>query len=60
MYLTTQPANTPERHFANVRHWHLADIQLAPVHVRFRGMCGHHVDLPAVRRNVEAERIGQR
>jgi predicted RNA-binding protein len=25
-----------------------------------RRMCGHHVDLPAVRRNVEAERNGLR
>ena len=26
MCLTTQLANTPERHFANVRYWHLANI----------------------------------
>ena len=37
MCFTTQPANTPERHFANVRYWHLADILDPRINVCFRG-----------------------
>ena len=33
----------------NVRFWHKADIQSAPVNVRFRGESGHALDSSNVR-----------
>jgi hypothetical protein len=42
---------------ANVRFWHLADIELSPANVRFRWQSGHHGDLVECSLMTQSEQV---